>query len=81
MPPSNKLEDSTAAIGRPPVHVAGLTDFLRREYYRRMGIYLNGGRKEEGLLLNFWKEHVSETYKARNEQIKAQKKMENTLKR
>ena len=43
---------------------------MRREYYRRMGIYLNGGRKEEGLLLNFWKENVSETYK----NIIAQKK-------
>jgi len=28
-----------------------------------MGIYLNGGRKEEGLLLNFWKDHVSLAYK------------------
>ena len=36
-----------------------------------MGIYLNGGRKEEGLLLNFWKEHVSETYKALEEEKKA----------
>ena len=35
-----------------------------------MGIYLNGGRKEEGLLLNFWKEHVSETYKALEEEKK-----------
>ena len=53
------------------MHVEGLTDFLRKEYYRRMGIYLNGGRKEEGLLLNFWKEHVSETYKALEEEKKA----------
>ena len=32
-----------------------------------MGIYLNGGRKDPGLLLNFWKDHVSETYKKLNE--------------
>jgi hypothetical protein len=64
---SNKLDESTAALGRPPTHIDGLTDFLRKEYYRRMGIYLNGGRKEEGLLLNFWKDHVSEAYKNLNE--------------
>jgi len=44
----SNIDESTAAMGRPPAHVPGLTDFLRREYYRRMGIYLNGGRKEEG---------------------------------
>ena len=66
--PSNKLEESTVAFGRPPQHVEGLTAFLRKEYYRRMGIYLNGGRKEEGLLLNFWKDNVSHTYKALKEQ-------------
>ena len=59
----SNLEESTAAMNRPPQLVKGLTEFLRREYYRRMGIYLNGGRKEEGLLLNFWKDHVSEAYK------------------
>jgi hypothetical protein len=60
---STNIDESTAAIGRPPRHIPGLTDFLRREYYRRMGIYLNGGRKEEGLLHTFWKDNVSEAYK------------------
>lgn len=76
---SNNLDESTAAIGRPPTHVPGLTDFLRKEYYRRMGIYLNGGRKEEGLLLNFWKDNVSEAYKSLKEQKKQQEKMDRTI--
>lgn len=59
-------------MGRPPQHEAGLTEFLRREYYRRMGIYLNGSMKEEGLLLNFWKDHVSEAYKTLKEEKKKQ---------
>ena len=68
----SNVEESTAALGRMPQHIEGLTEFLRKEYYRRMGIYLNGGRKEHGCLLNFWKDHVSETYKKLNEQKKAQ---------
>ena len=59
----SRIEDSTAAADRPPTRVPGLTDFLRKEYYRRMGIYLNGGRKEEKLLVDYWKEHVSETFR------------------
>ena len=77
----SNLEDSTAHAGRPPIHLPGLTDFLRKEYYRRMGIYLNGGRKEEGLLLNFWKDHVSEAYKNLNAQKKEQQKIENQVRR
>lgn len=77
---SAKLEESTAALGRAPIHVDGLTEFLRKEYYRRMGIYLNGGRKEEGILFNFWKEHVSEAYKNLAEQKKQEQKMMSTLK-
>ena len=66
---SAQIDDSTAALGRPPQHVEGLTMFLRKEYYRRMGIYSNGGRKEEGLLFNFWKDNVSEAYKNHKEQM------------
>ena len=54
----------------------GLTEFLRNEYYRRNGIYLNGGRKEEGNLLNFWKDNVSEAYKNLKEQKKQQDKLD-----
>lgn len=78
---SNKLEESTAALGRAPIHVDGLTEFLRKEYYRRMGIYLNGGRKEEGILFNFWKEHVSEAYKSLNEQKKQELKTQARMKK
>lgn len=69
---SNLIEESAAAVDRPPRLIEGLTEFLRKEYQRRMGIYLNGGRKEEGLLLNFWKENVSETHKQRHEQEQAE---------
>ncbi len=44
-----------------------------------MGIYLNGGRKEEGLLLNFWKDNVSEAYKILKEQKKQQDKLDRTF--
>lgn len=46
-----------------------------------MGIYLNGGRKEEGLLLNFWKDHVSEAYRNHNKLEKEKLKMETTLRK
>ena len=78
---SAKIDDSTAALGRPPTHIEGLTDFLRKEYYRRMGIYMNGGRKEFGLLFNFWKDHVSETYKKLNEQKKKEMRDTNAFNR
>ena len=77
---TSNIEESTAALGRAPQLVPGLTEFLRREYYRRMGIYLNGSLKEHGCLLNFWKDHVSETYKNLNEQKKAQQRQENMMK-
>ncbi len=44
-----------------------------------MGIYLNGGRKEEGLLLNFWKDNVSQAYKNLKEQKKQQDKLDRTF--
>ena len=77
---SAKLEESTAALGRAPGRLEGLTEFLRKEYYRRMGIYLNGGRKEEGILFNFWKEHVSEAYKNLTGKKKQEQKLMNTMK-
>lgn len=46
-----------------------------------MGIYLNGGRKEFGLLFNFWKDHVSETYKQLNEQKKKEMRETNAFNR
>lgn len=46
-----------------------------------MGIYLNGGRKEFGLLFNFWKDHVSETYRQLNEQKKKELRETNAFNR
>jgi hypothetical protein len=60
---SFKLEDSTAAPDRPPRRLNGLTPFLRKEYYRVVGIYINRSRGESDKLKQFWKDHVSETYK------------------
>jgi hypothetical protein len=60
---SSKLEDSTAAPNRPPRRIAGLTPFLRKEYYRVVGIYINRSRGESEKLKEFWKDYVSETYK------------------
>ena len=60
---SNKLEDSTAAPNRPPRRITGLTPFLRKEYYRVVGIYINRSRGESEKLKEFWKDYVSETYK------------------
>ena len=59
---SAKLEESVAAHDRPPRRVAGLTAFLRREYYRKLGVYINRSRGESDKLKQFWKDHVSETY-------------------
>jgi hypothetical protein len=60
---SHKLEDSTAAPDRPPRRLNGLTPFLRKEYYRVVGIYINRSRAESDKLKQFWKDSVSETYK------------------
>lgn len=54
---------------RPPKRLERLTDFLRGEYYRRMGVYCNGARNEEAKLVRFWREHVSEAYR-RDREIK-----------
>ena len=59
---TSKIEDSTAAPNRPPMHIKGLTDFLRRAYFEKNGIYINKQRGEQEQLKNFWKEHISESY-------------------
>ena len=46
-----------------------------------MGVYLNGARKEEGLLFNFWKDNVSEAYKNHKEQLAEEARRENKLNR
>lgn len=44
--PNSKMEDSTAAHHVQGQKCPGLTEFLRKEYYRRMGVYINGARGE-----------------------------------
>lgn len=78
---SAKIDDSTAALGRPPAHVEGLTEFLRSEYLQRIGIFPNGTRKEFGLLFNFWKDYVSSTYRQLNEQKKKEMRETNAFNR
>ena len=49
-PGTNELEASTAHKDRPPMRIEklnnelSLVDFLRKEYYRRLGIYIVGDR-------------------------------------
>lgn len=71
---SVKIEDSVAAMGREPRRVQGMTAFLRKEYYRRLGVYINRARDEGKKLFQFWKSHVSEVYrKKREDKLLAQK--------
>ena len=64
---STKMEDSTAAMNRQPMRIPGLSVFLRKEYYRRLGVYINRARDEHKKLHEFWKDYVSEMYKEARE--------------
>ena len=64
---STKLEDSVAQRGGPQ-RISGLTEFLRSEYYRRMGVYTNRCRDEVSKLFEFWKNNVSSVYRAMREE-------------
>ena len=55
-------------------YIPNLTEFLRKEYYRRMGVYCNGARDEEKMLFDFWKNHVSEAFRQKREIEKKAKK-------
>lgn len=52
---SSKLEESVAAMDRQPRRIEGLTQFLRKEYYRMVGIYINRARDEHKFLIEFWR--------------------------
>ena len=56
---NNMLEESIAEPGRPPQHIAGLTDFLTEEYFKKYGIYTT----EAAALQGFWRDNVSAVYK------------------
>ena len=63
-------------MDRAPVKIPNLVEFLRREYYRRLGIYTVGGRQEFDLLFNFWKEYVSIAYKKLREEQREHEKID-----
>lgn len=56
----NPLDESLAHPDRPTLYIEGLTAFLRKEYYRRMGVYCNGANDEEDKLMKFWFNYVSD---------------------
>ena len=67
---SQTLNQSVAAHDRPPMRIQGLTVFLRKEYYRKVGVYINRARDETKKLIEFWKDYVSAEYKRlRDEKI------------
>ena len=61
------LEDSLAHPDRKPEKVKGLTEFLRKEYFRKNGVYCNGSANELTLLSDLWKFHISERHKHEQE--------------
>jgi hypothetical protein len=40
-------------------YISGLTEFLKEEFYKRIGFYTENDKE----LLNFWKNYVSEQYR------------------
>jgi hypothetical protein len=54
-----------AATDRAPATIDGLTAFLRKEYYRMRGIYINRARDESKILFQFWKDTISDCYRER----------------
>ena len=56
---------------RPAAYLEGLTQFLRDEYYRKLGVYINRSDDESIKLIKFWKDNVSEVYRKRREEILA----------
>ena len=61
------LEDSIAHPARPPRRIEHLTEWLRREYFRKNGVYCNGSTGEFKLLSDLWKFHISEKNKHEQE--------------
>lgn len=41
---------------------------MRKEYYRKLGVYINRARDEPKKLLEFWKDYVSAEYKKMREE-------------
>lgn len=56
---SHKLEDSVKASGRPPQRIAGLTQYLVDQHYKKIGVFT----KNEHELFKFWKDYISLAYR------------------
>ena len=56
------MEESTQFKDGEGEYQEGLTDFLRSEYFRRYGIFVNGAQDEYDRLRDFWKDNVSQSY-------------------
>ena len=61
------MEESLAHPARPPMYIENLTDWLRKEYFRKNGVYCNGSNGEFKLLSDLWKFHISERNKHEQE--------------
>lgn len=68
MTATRAMEESVAPDDRKAQLVEGLTAFLRKEYFRRLGVYINKSDKEFDALCKFWKDNVSLTYKKLREE-------------
>lgn len=64
---TSHVVDSYPQEGTKPEYLEGLTEFLRKEYYRRLGVYCNGARDEDRMLIDFWRNHVSEAHRQKRE--------------
>jgi hypothetical protein len=62
------MEESVAPEDRAAIYIDGLTDFLRKEYFRKLGVYINKSENEFSSLSKFWKDNVSLTYKKLREE-------------
>ena len=61
---SGELDSSVRDPNRKPEMISGLTDFLQTEYRHKFGIFSD----DPPTLFIFWKDHVSNMYKAKREQ-------------
>lgn len=68
------LDSQAFASEQTPQHITGITDFLRSEYHRRFGCFINGARDEELKLIQFWRENVSDEARKKRERLAEQKR-------
>lgn len=56
---NQKAEDTVQHPDRPPIIIDGLTEFLKNEHFKRLGVIGNNA----DTLFKFWKDSVSLFYK------------------